>query len=56
MGDIINTIDNDWVMEFSLDYLKMIEKLHELLNEVIKHIGKDKKSMKVQLFEDKYSL
>jgi hypothetical protein len=52
--EILNSIDNDWVMGFSLEYMKLIEELHVLMNKTIKFISADGEKLGKENFLKKY--
>ena len=52
---IINSLDMDWIMEFSMDYLNKIEELHSLFNQFINKINIDGKDLGKDEFLKKYT-
>jgi hypothetical protein len=52
--EIMNNIDADWIIEFSLNYLKLIEELHILLNRAMNFISSDITKLGKAKFRKKY--
>ena len=53
--DIINKMDNFEIMKFALEYMKVIEELNELLNEVIAYLNKELRDLGNEHFIRKYT-
>lgn len=53
--EIINNMDNNWILGFTLEFLQLIERLHLLLGKAINYIQKDSPNLNNDTFFKKYN-
>jgi hypothetical protein len=53
--ETINSMDNKKIIQFAFDYMKLIEELGSLFNDVIKYIRIDQENLGIDKFKEKYA-